>query len=120
MRLRVGGADNSSSNYYWLIAYGFFSPGSSTTILGSNSNGLTTVWPIGIANSTFAGADVELNDPFNTKKTRFFATSSTNDASDATLARTGQTSVTTSYTGFTISVTGGTITGSVSVYGYNK
>ena len=119
MRLRVGGADNSSSNYYWLIAYGLFTS-ASPTITGSASNGLANIWPIGIANSTFAGADIELYDPFNTRKTRFFATASTNDASDSTIARTGQTSVTTSYTGFTIFVTGGTITGSVSVYGYNK
>ncbi len=120
MRLRVGGADNSSSNYYWLIAYGVFSPGSSTSIVGGNSSGLATLWPIGIANSTFAGASVELYDPFNTKKTRFHATASINDASDATIGRTGQTSVTTSYTGFTFFPSGGTLTGSMSVYGYNK
>jgi hypothetical protein len=90
-------------------------------VTGSNGGGLTSRFSIGYANSGSGGSSyVYLANPFTNYKTRYFAPMGGNTTSDATLTRSGETSVTTSYTGFTIFPDSGTITGRVSVYGVNK
>jgi hypothetical protein len=115
MRLRVSGSDNSSSNYYWSLIYQNFS--GATTPQGANSNGLTTAFRVGYSSST-TRASIQLFSPFATSQTSFNADAG-NHNSDFALSG-GNTSVTTSYTGFTIIASSGTLTGTVSVYGYNK
>jgi hypothetical protein len=123
MRMRVSGTDNSSSNYY---ASGFAVQSNSATpgFSGIGSNGLTTAFDVGVSNDTTrdeATTNIELMNPFATKRTSFASVMPYTDASFGGFHRTlqGQMSVTTSYTGFTLIGQNGNITGSVSVYGYN-
>jgi len=114
MRLRVSGSDNSSSNYYWSLIYQNFS--GATSPLGANSNGLTTSFRVGYSSST-TRAFIQLLSPFATSQTSFNSDAG-NHNNDFALNG-GNTSVTTSYTGFTIIPASGTLTGTLSVYGYN-
>jgi len=112
MRLRVGGTDNTSNEYqrskfFW--AY--------TNATGSDSGSIgTSSFLIG-ETSTDYFADIELGGPFRTQETKH-ATQATRK--DNGLLYAGSMTVTTSYTGFTLLTTSTTMTGSVSVYGYNK
>jgi len=119
LRLRISGTDNSSNNYYWCLAFVPFS--GTATVTGVNGNGLTNKFNIGYTNSGSGGSSyVYLSNPFRNFKTRYFAPMGGNAAADATLTRSGETSVTTSYTGFTILPDSGTFTGTVRVYGYKN
>jgi hypothetical protein len=123
MRMRVSGADNSSSNYYWA---GVSTASSSATpsVNGLGSNGLVTSWDTSVSNPTGVGEAVNVIDllnPFATQRTAFTSKQVYQDNNPYVYDRSisGQMSVTTSYTGFTLIGASGNITGSVSVYGYN-
>ena len=125
IRLRVSGADNSSSNYRWSGLY-IFDATAAPTVSGQGSNGLTTSFYIGGSSSTagYTGVTVlDISNPFATKNTSFVSQASSYDQVGVrgtydTLG--GSTSVTTSYTGFTLLSGSGNITGSISVFGYSK
>ena len=114
LRLRVGGADNTSSNY----SYGQYYVGAVASIAaGSNNNTTTTSFQIGGSSAT-PGAFIltTLSNPFTTNYTKI----NTSSVGEYLLINGGITTVTTSYTGFTLRLLTGTMTGTVSVYGFNK
>ena len=115
MRLRVGGADNSSANYNrgYVIWTG-------SSLSGADENAATS-WTIGRGDVSLSSAfNIQLNSPFTATYTSGIGHWSLLNSTDPYYV--GQslgTTVTTSYTGFTL-FPSGNMTGSVSVYGYNK
>jgi hypothetical protein len=120
LRLRVSGADNDSANYYWSKT-GFSYTNASDSF---GPNALQTAIAIGLVSSSGNSyTSIDVSEPFSAKNTGTIATYQARLGTAATFTSGvvgGQMSVTTSYTGFTILPAGGTMTGSVSVYGYNK
>ena len=115
MRLRVAGADNSSGNYQRSLINQ-----DSTTFTGQRLT-TQTQWA-GVANvesGTKSYAQLSIFDPFLAQTTGLITDviQIPNGNISQRRAMYG-TTVTTSYTGFTIFPTSGTITGTVSVYGY--
>ena len=121
-RARVSGADNSSSNYMWnkLLWNSNSTPGTAT----NGSGGLTTWAYFGEAGQTSAMSliEMEINGMFASTRAKSISSTSTDDgATGITQIRWGAgMNVTTSYTSISLIPVSGTITGSVSVYGYNK
>jgi hypothetical protein len=115
-RLRVGGVDNSSAVYarQYLFA-------NSTTVSAGRAT-TNTSWP-GPANdgSARTAAIIDLFGPFLTRVTGGAGKSLTNYSGtpETVYEEYGHNSAT-SFDGFTIIPNTGTITGTVSVYGYNK
>jgi hypothetical protein len=117
MRMRVSGTDNSSANYTQQ-----FITADSGSIGGSRVIN-DTRWYVGRTKNTmhlpFVG---DVFNPFATARTTM--TNQYPDNIDSDTINTTQNwsalEVTTSYTGFTVLAEFGTITGSVSVFGYNK
>lgn len=117
-RLRVGGVDNSSSNYRLQEI-----TADNTSISGSRSTGLTS-WPngLGIKQATERNLCIlEVANPFEIEFTaarnlNIFATSGNIEMRDFSFG----INVTTSFTGFTAIASTSTMTGSISVYGYSK
>jgi hypothetical protein len=118
MRLRVSGADNSSSNY-----------ASSLRFIDSSSNNLFDVsavsqstWKIGGAFSGFPGfAEMSINTPFSSAPTNMMNRWVNNRATTGAVENYyGASSFgsSTSFTGFTLYPNTGTMTGTVRVYGY--
>jgi hypothetical protein len=117
-RLRVSGSDNSTSNYYYS---GYFVESSSTSITLTKGDP-TTSFRIGVTTSDFDVIEITLVGPQTTDKTSYVAHCGyglgTNEGGQSTEG--GFFSGTTSFTGFTLIPASGTITGPVSVYGFNK
>jgi hypothetical protein len=118
MRYRVGGADDSTSNYYstWIAV----NTVSDTTIYarsGANTTGnLSDVSGGSSASKIFT---IEIHRPFLTANT--ILTGHQNDSGSLVTYNGGiGFNATTSFTGFTIIPSTGNVTGTVSVYGYNK
>jgi hypothetical protein len=115
MRLRVSGADNTSSNY----KYGDYYVGALIAIGAGSSNAVTTTaFPITNVTDTYGVlGTIELASPFEAAHTKY-----TNLGVGLVLAVTGGGFLaTTSFTGFTIYPASGTLTGgTISVYGYKK
>jgi hypothetical protein len=111
MRLRVGGSDLSSSVYQY------------ETFL-SGTGGITnyTTWNTTYSASLSSICSLDIFTPFTTEKTLMFAniTSEFSATDVGGYVQTCTVNNTTSYTGFTLLTTSGTVTGEVSVYGYNK
>jgi hypothetical protein len=125
LRMRVGGADNSSANYRWCGLY-IFDNAVNPTVTGQASNGLGTSFYSGASSSTAGFTPVtvlDLSNPFATKHTSYVSSDYSYDqfgTRGGVDTQGGVMSVTTSYTGFTIFSGSGNITGTVTVYGYNK
>jgi hypothetical protein len=118
MRMRVSGTDNSSNNYRWASGYKDTSAGA---IAGQSGSGLTSsfrVLAVSSAGRCFSSLDIF--NPFTTEETgyvgNYFQIASVGFAQFVA----ANMSVTTSYTGFTLLTGAGTMTGNVSVYGFNK
>ena len=118
LRMRVSGADNTSSNYSYALNYADASPSSGVI----SSSGTTSAYLCEIYTRPSL-ANVTISNTFLTDYTIYivdsFSLFSTATSNNATSGGGGLT-VTTSYTGFTIFPTSGTMTGAISVYGYNK
>jgi hypothetical protein len=111
LRMRVAGADNTSSVYryggYDLGAYG----GEGARFIGPTG---ATSWEAGFINETFgAGVEWTIYSPFLTKGTKFMNVG----AGHRQVTTGGGIQVTTSYTGLTFFNNTGNMTGTVSVYG---
>ena len=114
MRMRVGGADNSAASYNWAGQYQQYT---TTTESGENGNGATSM-QIGGVSSGRGLVSLDIDMPFEANPTSYAAAGF--DGSYKRLYA-GQHNVSTSFTGFTlIPGSPGTITGSVSVYGYKQ
>jgi hypothetical protein len=118
LRMRVAGADNTSSEYSFATRY--VDAGSSTGV--TVSSGTTSLYlgdiytrpcftNIAISNTFLTDYTVYNSNSFN-----LFSTATSNTS----IVGGGALTVTTSYTGFTIFPASGTITGSVSVFAYAK
>jgi len=118
MRLRVGGADNSSSNYAYT---GYQSATNNTSGLNGSSTG-TTQFFVAEYYNRLSLCTIQISNPFATDYTTLTAHAMANSSGTPNyqLITGGYTTVTTSYTGFTIYPGTSTMSGSVSVYGYNK
>ena len=112
-RVRASGTDLSSSNYY----QGRYYVGlTSSLAFGSGNNSLQSSWDLGRI-GTWAGSMVmDIANPQATEVTTAFTSSA-----GGYFQVFGQSlnNITTSYDGFTI-ISGGSMTGQVSVYGYNN
>jgi len=114
-RLRVSGSDNSSANYSRSNLFQ-----QSTTVTGQSITGQTSWISVCEVISTMRQyGDLIVFNPFLTQFTGGISNSLgvTNGATYQERTNFG-TTITTSYTGFTLLVGTGTMSGSVSVYGY--
>jgi len=114
-RLRVSGADNSSANYSRSNLFQ-----QSTTVTGQSLTGQTSWISVCEVISTMRQyGDLIVFNPFLTQYTGAISNSLavTNGATYQERTTYGST-ITTSYTGFTLLVGTGTMSGTVSVYGY--
>jgi hypothetical protein len=116
MRLRVGGVDNSASNYW---NNRMFAP--PVTSQGATSAGTSFV-NFGESETGTATFVYDIFSPFKTAISRVIGLGEFRYTSfyQHSMVKTGQTTVTTSYDGFSLITTAGTITGSVRIYGYNQ
>ena len=112
LKFRVAGADNSTNNYYTQTAT------LSGTSVTASLDGATTT---GILIGNHVGAPMlssyDLGNVFATQKTQITGMRAVDSNCEL---KNGVFDATTSFTGFTIIPASGNITGSVSVYGYNK
>ena len=116
LRWRVSGADDSNANYSYQTLFG---TGSSTGAARTTSQTSTFFGYVDASGRNINQTLVA--NPFTAQRTAtwsssnsFSTTAINNDTATSTFANT------TSFTGFTLIPSAGTITGSVSVYGYNK
>lgn len=119
LRLRVGGVDASGGNYQ---GGGFFNRNTAATLFGQDLlNG--TYFELGNADSgqTSNRYTMECLSPFLAQRTALQIFTAGFEAGGAPYGRVqlSNHNLSTSYDGFTILPTTGTITGKVSVYGYN-
>jgi hypothetical protein len=113
-RLRVAGTDASGTNY------NFMQFNADGTLSGSRSQN-QTYNELGLA-SVDVGNDgsADISRPFLAQPTSWIAQSKTRYNSPYGRNHWAEHTLSTSYTGFTIYVATGAISGTVSVYGYNK
>jgi hypothetical protein len=114
-RLLSGTTPNTATNYRRQIISSFSTSTDSSRLTGETSWRMARVFS---TNKQMAWADVFF--PFETARTQFWNFTTTD--SDGSIIWTSEAcslDVTTSYDGFQLNVASGTITGSVSVYGYN-
>lgn len=115
-RLRVGGVDASGANYSW----GFISTTDGGTAYQLAGSGATSsnILRVGTARNT---CTFTICNPAIARTTIYSGNHSFNDGSTVAIggAMGGLHAVSTAYDGFTL-INSGTITGTVSVYGYNK
>jgi hypothetical protein len=122
LRMRVSGADNTTSNYFdrfngytdFNATDNFRRSSQSSGFFMGDTDGATS-------NPTYTSMNVEFRNPFETIATTTFV--DINDvvaASSATATYRGGGLFygTTSFTGFTVYVTAGNVTGNIAVYGY--
>jgi hypothetical protein len=116
-RLRVAGVDASGSNYIRQRI-----TASSTTVAGARATG-TSYFP-GDVEFDPSMQIIELANPAKASKTGFMSQGSqlvtSGGAQTDLIVTSGQHDLSTAYDGFSIIASSGTITGTVSVYGYNK
>jgi hypothetical protein len=117
VRLRVAGADNSSAEYRRQRLFGVgASAGADRTTGATSWNYFSSV-----ETSTYTYAQMTIVNPFAASPTTAQSTFSGSPTGNLDIVFTQFTNdASTSYTGFTLIPDSGTITGSVSVYGYNK
>ena len=117
LRLRAAGTDITSGNYFYeeLVANG-------ATISGSRASTQTAVALGAMSNNFKHFIQAELSSPFLAEETCYESKSAYNNTTSTHLfyALAGFCSVTSSADGFTLFPDSGTISGDVSVYGYNK
>lgn len=114
VRLRAAGADNTTSNYRSGGIYSVFSTG---TVNTTNYNSATAWTVYYLVNGIGHAKAVEVMAPQDTVPT---AMGSIGANTDANAYYSGWFNASTSFDGFTIYPYSGTITGTLSVYGYRK
>jgi len=114
MRMRVGGSDNSSANYYWAGSYINFT--GSPVINSENSSGLATSFLAGFSPTFGTAFQIDVFSPQETVRTGIFNRINNTDT-NVGASYGGNTSVTTAYDGFTV-FAGSNIAGTLRVYGY--
>jgi hypothetical protein len=118
IRLRVAGADSSSSDYDRMGQY-LISANSIWQALTSAENTTAFIGP-SYGNNGLCHNVFEIHNPFTANRTTISGVCQQPGGSHVTYYVNGQYDETTSFTGFTIIAAGvTTITGSIQVYGYN-
>jgi hypothetical protein len=114
MRMRVGGADNSTSNYATELIRGDGGTNNASSFTSETSMLMGSY-------STITGAiHMDLFAPFLAERTLFMSNSYYKTAGVPQIRLfNGELDVATSFTGFTLLPNSGNITGTISVYGYN-
>ena len=117
MRMRVSATDNSSANYVWNRQQVNNGTAETATSGGSPATSFNLT-PMSGGLSGFGVTDIVR--PFATDNTGFSTNYFFYDGASAHASGRvgGITTVTTSYTGFTLIMGSGTMTGTISVYGY--
>ena len=116
IRMRSGSTDASGANYTFQELQA-----NNTSVSGSRtSNGTSYVFAVSDA-TTKVGVSLEIFTPFIAEPTSFVANGNRTQNTSQYFATSGVHTLSTSYDGFTIINDGAnTMTGNVSVYGYNK
>jgi hypothetical protein len=115
LRFRTGGTDNSNSSYNSILFYSLFN-GTGNSYQGGVVSGNTSTLGYSATASTRTGLAFEVFEPFATEYTNFFMENNTNTLTER---GGGFFANTTSFDGFTLTPGGGTMTGSLQVYGYS-
>jgi hypothetical protein len=119
LKLRAGGSDASTTYYYafWARTHA----GGDVSQQGNNDTSFK-VGQMDSAATGYSGYFIDLIDPFTTNKTKMghYGSSITDTAVVQGFAGGGVHDVAQSYDGFSLISQNGNITGSLSVYGYNK
>lgn len=115
LRFRTAGT-SSAVNYYF---NGFYQQGTSTTGVSAGSN--QTQWNMTNAyTNLYNFCDMDVYQPFGAQKTLYKGTFQSYGSSGGLyVSHTGLHDQTVSYDGFTITMSSGTVNGTVFVYGYN-
>ena len=114
IRMRAGGTDNSATNYRHVRVETRIG---ATSGVGSNldTKWITAYWGLADENAIV----IDILNPFLTQKTLFNGIGNGTNASYSYISTvSGMLTVTTSYTGFSFIRTSGTMTGTVTIYGY--
>jgi hypothetical protein len=114
-RLRVSGADNTSSSYYSVYEY----IDSSGATAGSTKNSAQTFWQLSFISSNDLSIPFTVSQPFQTEQTsiaapNFFA------GDTYKISSAGNFTATTSFTGMSFLTSAGTITGEAIIYGMKR
>ena len=119
IRMRVAGSDDSSNVY---VEQGIQSTSTSINSARSTSTSFGSQYSTGFLSTTFSGGpNIELRNPFLVQQTTLYGQGVYDPQSNIRqMFAVASHQSATSYTGFTFFVATGTMTGSVSVYGYNK
>jgi hypothetical protein len=110
-RMRVSGADNSTSNYATQVLNA-----TGSSVSGSRNTGLSTGEIVDIKNVN-ANQEITFFNPFATELTYMTAVGNWEAGTPIYQVRASGFNATTSFTGFSILPTSGTITGSLVIYG---
>jgi hypothetical protein len=117
LRLRVSGTDSSTEYYYGGLA----GSSSADTIFYRKGNNVTSLGLSLLGSNYTFGSVVDIHYPNVAGRTIFnYSISGDNGSSYMGGAGSGFHNVATAYTGFTIFPASSNITGTLSVYGYNK
>jgi hypothetical protein len=118
LRLRVSGSDASGSDYKYHFNYGESTVGTYASVAANTATSLR----ITVDNSTtdIQSTSLTIFDPFAATRTSFIGTQMNYGNTTAGGALAGGHNLNTSYTGFTLFPSNGTMTGSVSIYGFNN
>ena len=114
-RGRTSGTDNTNSNYDWRTFFNDASGGGFN--VGANNQTSGSFSDSGSSRSTHT---LEIYNPFASQPTQIFARNYINDGNGYVKYGGSQFDATTSFDSLTIFPSTGTITGSYSVFGYNK
>jgi hypothetical protein len=112
-RLRVSGADDTSANYDTQRLTGFNTTASAARVTSQ------TAWEISDYNGNQFAVDMMIYNPFRSIKTNAIS-QSTVESPPAYYLRSSLFQQTTSFTGFSVIAASGTISGTMSVWGYSK
>lgn len=116
-KLRVGGADNSAADYTW----GMVNTTNGAAAFQLAATNATSGWNVLRPGTSRNSCSFDIYSPNIARATMYTGTQSYNDGATIAIAGAigGNHSVASAFTGFTL-IHSGTITGTVSVYGYNK
>jgi hypothetical protein len=119
IRMRVSGSDDSSNVY---VEQGIQATSTSMNSGRSTSTSFGSQYSTGFLSTTFSGGpNIELRNPFLVQQTTLYGQGVYDPHTNIRqMFAVASHQSATSYTGFTFFVATGTMTGSVSVYGYNK
>jgi hypothetical protein len=114
-RMRVSGADNSTSNYYGSGFQSIFN-GSSGVDFTDNATSAGTLGEVSVDGALF---EIHLMNPFETQKSQFFTLNNTANGGKTIFAG-GFFNLTTSFDAISFYPTSGTITGRYQLFGVNE